>query len=575
MPTFIPLSLAVKQALLTRLCEDIDDAIFILDSDLRYLSINAAYKLMIGYDEAFLLGRPLGIYAAEFLSEDERAMLKNISAHLDGDGFYENSFSMATRYGQMLECHITYRRIEIDGDIYHVGRVRDISENVQNKKRVTHLLNYDQLTGLPNRKIFLSQASDVLIDSYEEVVMARLNIDRYRLLVSTLGQGCVDTVVKDFVARINALKLDNLLCFAHFGGDDFGLLFECSDANIVRHYLDKLMQACERPFVSTDSDLNDTTIYLHVSIGISYFPEHSNRATELMNKAEQALSYSKQKGGDDVCWYQDNLNNIANDDLQLEAQLRQALDEHQFEPFYQPKLTLDTGAITGFEALARWRHPTRGILKPDDFMAAIIKHKLSFELFCHMAQHIAQQLSHWQALGLTQHICINADATEFSDSRFVRFIQDLLTQYNIQAQQLHIEVTESSLMLRHANVTRQLNTLKALGIGLALDDFGTGYASLSYLQEYPFDVIKIDKSFISKIVNNRTQQAIVKAILDLALALDMSAIAEGIETQEQCDVLLAMGCTDGQGYWFSEPVAADIATAMLAPTLPRNGHLSN
>ena len=247
----------------------------------------------------------------------------------------------------------------------------------------------------------------------------------------------------------------------------------------------------------------------------------------------------------------------------MESELRAATTEGQFIPYYQPKFLLDTGIITGFEALVRWQHPTRGLLKPICFIDAILTHKLSFELFTQMAHQIAKQLSEWQKRGFCQHICINADTAEFSHPDFFAMVSGLLTEYNIASYQLHIEVTESSLIQRHDDVRKQLNSLKELDVCLALDDFGTGYASLSYLQEYPFDFIKIDKSFISKIDTDRTQHAIVKAILDLAAALDMHVIAEGIETEQQRDILLDMGCKNGQGYWFGKPVPADVATEML------------
>lgn len=553
-----PISVPVKQQLLTQLCERLEDAIFILDANLCYLSVNATYEIMIGYNEDFVIGRPLGVYAAEFSSNKENVILKDIANHLDSNGFYENNFIMATRYGQTLNCHMTFRPICVEQTTYYVGMIRDISAVVKDKEQVAHLLNFNQLTGLPNRKVFLSQTSELLIESYQEVVVVRLNIDRYRLLSSTLGLDNVNTLIESFVARVNQLALSNLRCFSHFGGDDFALLFEFSDANMVRNQLDRLMQMCERPF-----SLDSNVIYLHISVGVSYFPDHGSQFSELLTKAEKALHYVKQHGGDDVCWYCAALNDSPSDSLQLEAELRVAIDDCQFIPHYQPKVALDTGAIAGFEALVRWQHPTRGLLNPIDFIDAIIKYKLSFELFSQMAIQIAKQLSIWQAMGFTQHVCINADAAEFSHPEFFGFVSGLFTQHLIHPHQLHIEVTESSLMLRHASVKQQLNALKELGICLALDDFGTGYASLSYLQEYPFDFIKIDKSFISKIVDNRTQYAIVKAILDLAVALDMSAVAEGIETEEQRDLLLQMGCAYGQGYWFSRPTTADAATKML------------
>ena len=563
MTAFTPMPLADKQQLLVKLCEQYEDAIFILDANLYYLSVNATYERMIGYTEDFLLGRPLGIYAAEFLSEEERSILVDIAEHLDSQGFYENDFSMPNRYGELLDCYMTYRKIKIGHTIYYVGMVRDMSAVVKNKKQVAHLLNYDQLTELPNRKVFLSQTSDLLLDSYQEVIIVRLNIDRYRSLASLLGPDGINSLIKKFVTRIKDLKLGCLRCFSHFGGDDFALLFECSDANMVRHQLDILMQMCECPFFISDNGATNTEVYCHVSVGVSYYPENDNEFIGLLTKAERALNYVKQQGGDDVCWYNKSLIELNADHLQLEYELKRATNEGQFVAYYQPKFALDTGDISGFEALVRWQHPIRGLLQPIDFIDAIISHKLSLELFSQVATQIAEQLTIWQKLGFDQHICINADAAEFSNPEFFDVVSNLLAQHQISAHQLHIEVTESSLMKRHSNVKEQLNSLKALGVCLALDDFGTGYASLSYLQEYPFDFIKIDKSFISKITADKTQRAIVNAILALAEALDMQVIAEGIENEQQRDLLLAMGCQYGQGYWFGKPMSAEVTTNML------------
>lgn len=563
MAVFTPLTSSTKSQLLTNLCDQFEDAIFILDAHLRYLSVNATYEMMIGYSESFLLGRPLGVYAADFLSEEERAVLQDINTRLDSSGFYESNFAMVTRYGQTLNCRINFRSVCVDTAKFYVGIVRDISSEVKDRRKVKHLLNYDQLTGLPNRKIFLSQTDKWLLNASNEVVIVRFNIDRFRNLASILGCQNINLLIKTFVKRIEALELEHLQCFSHFGGDDFALLFVCSDALSIKTQLKTLIQMCERPFSVADHVMLGTAIYFHISVGVSYSPRDGRLLSELLSKAEKALFYMKQRGGGDIQWYEPNNDDGVVASLQLEADLRVAAEEGQFVAHYQPKVRLDTGAITGFEALVRWQHPTRGLLSPIDFIDAIITNKLSFTLFYQMSLHIAQQLSVWQSLGFDHHICINADATEFSHSRFYDVVSQLIEEYDLQPHRLHIEITESSLIQRHANVNQQLYSLKALGVRLALDDFGTGYASLSYLQEYPFDFIKIDKSFISKIVDNKTQYAIVKAILTLANALNMQVVAEGIETEQQKDLLLKMGCEYGQGYWFGRPVTAEVATQML------------
>ncbi len=243
--------------------------------------------------------------------------------------------------------------------------------------------------------------------------------------------------------------------------------------------------------------------------------------------------------------------------------LSKAIADDQFEAYFQPKVELDTGTIVGFEALVRWQHPTRGLLHPKDFIDEIIHYNLSFALFCRVSEQVAKLLAYWQTIGLTQHLCINADASEFSHPEFNHVVGQLMHQYHIDPYQLHIEMTESSLMANSKDIKLRLLELKELQVRLALDDFGTGYASLSYLQDYPFDFIKIDKVFVSNLTSSKTQQAIVKAILDLATALELQPIAEGIETQQQYELLQGMGCRYGQGYWLGRAVSAEAATQML------------
>ncbi len=565
MTTFQPISKTTQHMLLAKLCEDLEDAILILDADLRYVFVNRAHEILIGYSQEFLLGRPLGIYDNEFLPEHELQLLNSAIQNLNENEVYQSSIVMSTRYEQNISCQLMFSKSIIAGDAYYVGIIRDETDVIkqeaqltQQKDQLNKLNNYNQITGLPNRKVFLAQASQLLNESHQQVVIIRLNIDRYRILISTLGLESTNNLIKQFSDELSALELEQLRCFAHFGGDDFGLLFEFADANFAHNALDLIMQLCECPFL-----VDDNLLCLHISVGVSYAPCNGNHLKDLMSKAEKALLYAKQQGGDDVYWYRPDLNITTDYSLGFEAELRLGLIKGQFIPYYQPKIELTTGRIIGFEALVRWQHPTKGLLSPTFFIDAIAKYKLSFELFHKMASQIAEQLQHWQKLELPQHICINADAAEFSQPNFFKVIKTLLDSHQISGHRLQIEITESSLMLRHAEVKSQLKAIKELGVCLALDDFGTGYASLSYLQEYPFDFIKIDQSFTSKIVVDSTQKAIVKAILDLAKALNMKAVAEGIETQDQRDILVDIGCNYGQGFWFSHPVTAEKATKML------------
>ena len=344
MMTFNPLSTRNKQALLTQLCEKFDDAILILDAQLRYVFVNPAFEILMGYDQDFLLGRPLSIYNQAFLSTHEQQSLNTIIQNLSGNKVYQSNLTLATRYEQKINCQLTFFKSDIENTRYYVGVIRDESLIIEQKAKLNQLDNYNQVTGLPNRKVFLIKARELLAKSAQEVVIIRLNIDRYRILLSSLGADTTNFLIQQFAQRIQASALTSLQCFAHFGGDDFGLLFEFDDAELARNALNRIMQICECPFVAYEH-----VVHLHVSVGVSYSPKHGKDVQELMTKAERALLYVKQRhGGDDVHWYQDDLNIATGDTLKFEVELRAGLTLGQFVPYYQPKIELATGKIMGF-----------------------------------------------------------------------------------------------------------------------------------------------------------------------------------------------------------------------------------
>lgn len=552
------LSTTTKQQLYTQLCEKSEEAIFILNHEFRYVDANRSFEQLMGISRTALIGRHLSLYDMSLFPDAEREMMEGIINTLNTTHHFQDEIEFDTRAGYRLKLNLTIFRTIDDGTTYYLGLFRDVKMVNDHHGEVTYLLNHDDVTGLPTRQFFLSQFSDLLLDSYQELVLVRLNIDRYRLLKNMLSAEALNKILKQFVKRIKSLNLEHLVFFSRFGGDDFAMLFEVSDANIIRRQFERLMQLTELPFVA-----NGDSFYLHFSAGVSFFPKHGSQVDILLNNAEKALQHVKLQGGDDISWYDPTLHAASAFSLQLEAELRQGIEESQFVPLFQPKISLKSGETVGFEALVRWQHPTKGLLSPAKFINAIIDHKLSFELFCQMAKKIAEQQIIWRQLGLNCPICINADAAEFKHPQFIPFIQSLLAEYDLPASLLHIEMTESSLMSSQKTVKQKLLILKEMGVRLALDDFGTGYASLSYLKDYPFDFIKIDQVFIKEIVDNPKQQYIVKAIMDMALALDYHTIAEGIETDAQRQLMCQLGCEYAQGYLFSKPLNSDDATVRL------------
>lgn len=542
----------------TKFCQLSEEGIFALDADFAYIQANESFIEMLGFDRGEIIGQLLGSYQVNFIPKTTLKLVKKSIQRLPPNHFYQKEVLAMTRYGLKVPLNFTFWHVVVDKDSYYIGLVHDMSLIQKDQKKIQYLQNYNQTTDLPNRPFFLRQLSNLLLDTEKKIAVLRFSIDSYRLLTSGLGQDNVDKLLRHFVNRITDLKLHDLTCFAHFGGEDFAMLFNLRDANMLRQQLDKLMQLCEMPF-----SVNGQTLYVHISIGVSNFPGNGQLMDVLISNAEKALEYVKSSGGDEVCWFSEQLNQNHLRQIQLESELREAFDESQFIAYYQPKVCLQDGSIVGFEALVRWLHPTRGLLAPSEFIAAIITHKLSFELFFQMAEQVMILLAHWQTLGLEAHLGLNADAADFSRQNFCDGIDDLVNAYGIEPAKVHIEITESSLMLRQKTVKDQLEAIKDLGVSLSLDDFGTGYASLSYLQEFPFDFIKVDKSFVDNITTQPTQQHIVKAIKTLGNALNMQIVAEGIETREQQQVLTSIGCEYGQGYLFGKPMTAAQATDLL------------
>ena len=558
MPDLTTLTLDAKYMILSEWYQLSEEAIIILDAEFRYIEVNKSYIELIGFERKFLVGRLFGIYQSNFVEKSSLKLIKKALSRLPLNQSYQRDFLAMTSYGIKVPINMTIWHLEADDQSYYLCIFKDNSSIREDQQKIEYLQNYNPLTNLPNRQFFVRRLSELLLDSYQEVAVVRISIDSYRLLVSSLGQETVDLLICQFVQRISDLNLSNLSCFAHFGGDNFAMIFELSEVNLVRNQLDSLMQLCEIPF-----SVNDSTLYIHISVGVSYYPGNGQQMDVLIRHADKALEYIKHQGGDDIYWFKEKLNHNKLIDLQLETDLRQAFDESQFVAYYQPKVELSGGKIVGFEALVRWQHPTRGLLPPSEFIGAIITHKLSFDLFLQMAQKVVALLARWQELNLKAHLCLNADAAEFNQATFVTALHNLLATHDIDPVNIHIEMTESSLMLRHQAIKAQLAALKALGVCLALDDFGTGYASLSYLQEFPFDFIKVDRSFVANITEKPIQQHIVKAITTLADALDMKIVAEGIEDIDQRHLLTELGCQFGQGYLFGRPMTEDQATSLL------------
>ena len=443
-------------------------------------------------------------------------------------------------------------------------------QHCQLKDQLAYQARHDPLTALPNRALFedrLSLALTTAKRTNRNVGVLFVDLDRFKLVNDTLGHSAGDFLLKEVAGRLkNVLRESDTLC--RMGGDEFTIILpDLADNQDAVRVARRLLEVLGKPIAVSGRELFVTT-----SVGISLFPHDGQDAQELQRSADVAMYKAKAAGGNKFQFFAADMNSEAVERLEIETQLRQALENHELELHYQAKVDRSARLI-GLEALIRWRHPEKGLISPVKFIGIAEEAGLIVPIGQWVLKEACRQVRAWQNEGLPAlRIAVNVSALQFLRNDFVETIQAALTEHRLEARWLEIELTESLLMHNTDDVAAKLARVRALGVSVAIDDFGTGYSSLSYLQRLPIDTLKIDRAFIREIGSGKSRDnAIIKAIVSLGRSLRMQVIAEGVETDEQFQVLLRVGCEGFQGFLFARPVAAQDVAAML---VPRNKALS-
>ena len=432
-----------------------------------------------------------------------------------------------------------------------------LAEQVETAKvELQRLAYHDVLTELPNRLLLhdrLSHAIELAHRQRQQLAVLFLDLDRFKHINDSLGHAVGDQLLKKVAQCL-------LTCVRHSdtvsrpGGDEFVLLLtfieHAEDAAIAAQ---KILTALALPVQIDGNDLHVT-----VSIGISIYPDDGADTEALMKGADTAMYHAKENGRNNYAFFKPEMNARAVQRQNIEARLRRALERQEFVLHYQPKINLQSGLLVGAEALIRWQHPEQGLLLPLQFISIAEDCGLIVPIGRWVLREACRQAHAWQQAGLPGiTIAVNTSAIEFRTTDFVDNIRATLAQTQLEPRYLEIELTESVLMRDAASADLVLRDLAALGIKLALDDFGTGYSSLSYLRQFPIDTLKIDQSFVNQLSSNADDATIVSAVISLGQSLKKRVIAEGVETREQYEFLLAQQCDEGQGYYFGPPMPAD------------------
>jgi len=433
--------------------------------------------------------------------------------------------------------------------------VVDLSQNKQTQEKLNHLAYHDALTDLPNQVLFkdrLKQAIALSRRSDQLQAVLLLNLDRFKTINDSLGYTAGDRLLQSVAQRL-ASCVRETDTVARFGGDEFAvLLTQIPRAQDAANVARAIKQTLDQAFLFEDQE-----IFISSSIGISLYPQDGRDTAGLLKTAGAALDRAKVQGGNLFQFYTAGGTTRALKQLVLESNLRPGLERAEFVVQYQPQVDVRGFQLVGMEALVRWNHPCLGLLYPKEFIPLAEESGLIISLGDWVMRTACLQSKIWQDAGLTpMRLSVNFSARQFQQSTFIEDVGRILKDTNLDPRWLELELTESSIMRDPEEAIEKLHELKLMGIKVAVDDFGTGYSSLNYLKRFPIDTLKIDKSFVSDVCKDPHDTAIVRAIINLGHALDLTVVAEGVETKEQLQYLSALECDVVQGFLFSKSLSA-------------------
>jgi diguanylate cyclase (GGDEF)-like protein len=441
------------------------------------------------------------------------------------------------------------------------GRLAD--QNAELERLAMH----DALTGLPNRTLFRELARAAIASAQRDgqrLALLFIDLDRFKAINDTLGHGAGDAVLTELSARLRqTLRASDLLC-RHSGDEFIVMVRDAGSEDAIAATADRLLSRLEEPMPVRGRDVT-----VSASIGIAVFPDDAAEPEDLIRLADTAMYAAKNMGRARHSFYRAEYSVQLQAALNLERELRAALEGGQFMLHYQPQVDAVSGALLGCEALIRWRHPQRGLVPPGDFIASAEQSGVIDELGSWTIRSACAQIARWKAAGVAfGKVAVNVSAIEFRHHRLVDTLTAALHEWGVEPHELELEITESVLMTDTQTTQRIVERLQALGLSLAVDDFGTGYSSLAYLKHLRPSKIKIDRSFVRDVTTDEDDRVLVQAIVQLARALEITVVAEGVETAAQRDYLRAIGCDALQGYLISRPAGAEEFERLVAATEP-------
>ena len=536
-----------KEYMLQATFEAIPDLLFLMKEDGTIIDYHASNVGDLYVSPEDFIGKPM----VEILPiEVAEKFQTNIAKVMSQDGVVSFEYELIMPSGlSFFEARISHLKKHKQV----VTIIRDITEQHKSTEAIRQHAYFDTLTLLPNRFLALDRLSQMLNEAErktEKTAVLFLDLDDFKKVNDSLGHEVGDKLLIESANRLNQVvrKEDTV---GRLGGDEFIVLLRgLTDDHNVLTIAEHLLQTFRQPF-----KIDGRELILTLSIGIAIYPDNGNTTSDLLRNADTAMYQAKTLGRNTYSFFTKEMNLIKLRRLEIEEQMHGALDRNEFEVYYQPQFDAKNTHIIGAEALLRWHNPALGFVGPDEFIPIAEHTGLIVPIGQFVLQRALSFLSEWQnGQQKNYRIAVNLSPRQFRDTKLLSFIKKSLKDANVAAQNLELEITEGVLMIGQSYIDEALKALNKLGVTLSMDDFGTGYSSLSYLRQYPFDILKVDKSFINNITTNKADCDLVKATIVMAHSLELAVVAEGVETEEQLNLLTALQCDYLQGYYFSKAV---------------------
>jgi diguanylate cyclase (GGDEF)-like protein/PAS domain S-box-containing protein len=543
------------------------EALLLTDADNRIVDINPAFTRLTGYTLDEIKGQnPRFLQSGKQGTDFYRSMWAQIEATGHWQGEVWNRRKDGQIFAEWLTINTLYRD---DGSVHRrVGLFSDITEKKRSEELIWTQANFDTLTGLPNRRMFLDRLTQDMKKTHRggfKLALMFLDLDHFKQVNDTLGHDVGDTLLAEAARRISSCTRESDTV-ARIGGDEFTVILgELADVGGIDRIANEIMAALAQPFV-----LGTEQVYVSVSIGITLYPDDATNQEDLLKNADQAMYVSKDAGRNRFSYFTSAMQISAQYRLHLLNDLRNALAEGQFELHYQPIVEMQTGRIHKAEALLRWFHPVRGPVSPAEFISLAEESGLIHEIGNWVFAQAVQQAQRWRAgIAPAFQISVNLSPLQIQSGSERFHWRHHLSAASLDGEAVVVEITEGLLLDKSPKVTAELLAFRDAGIQVAIDDFGTGYSAMAYLKQLDIDYLKIDQSFVHNLSQNPSDQALCEAMVVMAHKLGLKVIAEGVETPEQRDLLSSMGCDFGQGFLYSKAVNVQSFERLLATAAER------